>query len=88
MIFRTPARTAFSFSLALIFLIQPVYAARTALLEFPDYRLRGQMWDLRDAQIRAAAEGVGNGDPALAIRGRAPAPVKTGPPVPKAEETV
>ena len=38
--------------LAAVFLIQPIYAARTALLEFPDYQLRGQMWDLRDAQIR------------------------------------
>jgi len=38
--------------LAGIFLLQPLHAARSAVLEYPDYLLRGQMWDLRDAQIR------------------------------------
>jgi hypothetical protein len=34
-----------------VFLLQPLFAARTALYELPDYQLRGQMWDFRDAQI-------------------------------------
>jgi hypothetical protein len=42
--------------LALVFLIQPLFAARVALLEYPDYQLRGQMWDFRDAQIRQLSD--------------------------------
>ena len=38
--------------LAGVFLLQPLFAARTAAYELPDYQLRGQMWDFRDAQIR------------------------------------
>ena len=38
--------------LAGVFLLQPLFAARTALYELPDYQLRGAMWDFRDAQIR------------------------------------
>lgn len=40
-------------ALAAVFLLQPLFAARTALYELPDYSLRAQMWDLRDAQIRS-----------------------------------
>lgn len=48
---RSPAALA-PLVLAGIFLLQPLVAARSAVLEYPDFRLRGEMWDLRDAQIR------------------------------------
>jgi hypothetical protein len=51
--------------LSLAFLFQPLFALRPIAFEWPDYQLRAQMWDLRDAQIRAAHD---QGSRAIQVR--------------------
>jgi hypothetical protein len=51
--------------LATAFFIQPLFALRPIAFDWPDYSLRAQMWDLRDAQIRAAHD---QGSRAIQVR--------------------
>lgn len=48
-------RRAMIVLLTLAFLVQPIFDGYQAWLTLPDFQLRAQMWDLRDAQIRQMA---------------------------------